>query len=282
MFWALAVGVACIGLLLSSMVFGLGWTWFYVFGTVGFAFLIAAPWALPLFWYRYVNRSARKLHAAGRQKKVPAYIVHDSGRGAITLLEEKRGEGVVMTELGRYMILPRIISEVPEAAPKEVEGGKKKVNPAEATTKTAEQKLEEVKERYKFDYASEWLAKRTIDYGTGLPFYIGYAGKLCLFHPLMMALYEAGKLFIPTDEKPFPETEKEKQLPRPLMLLDPRRIKTIVNRCFDTSQLAAIIIDAEERGRLGRPLPRWLIGVGAILVIVLIVGGLIYFLPKMM
>lgn len=225
--------------------------WYTIFPLLGFVGLITLPWLIPLIWFRIIPKAARTLFWAARRKMVPAYIVHDSGRGAMTLIQERRGEGVVITDHGKYRLLPRYVEATEKDNPKN-----------------------------QLDYSAEWITKRSIMASLGLPFYIGYSGSLCLLNPEALAWYEAGKIFVPTANNPVPN-EKQKDLPKPLMLLDLKSIKSIINRAFDTTQISAVLQDMYLLGLLGRGFNKTLISIGAIILVVVAVLAILFFLPQM-
>lgn len=251
-------------------------TWFWVFAPVGFIFLIS-NWLLPLLWHKRVPPAARVLVECFHRKEVPALIVHDSGRSALVRIFERRGEGVVMTDRGKYRLLPRYTEAEEEVMDRLAEemGAAQSRNP-KTSQKTDKQKSQSTEEQPKepkkkrLDFNTDWITRRSILTGLGLPFYVGYSGTLCLLNPECLAAHQAGEMFVPTSEQPYP-TEQQKSLPKPLMLLDPRRIAAIINRSFDTTQIDAIIVDAEERGRLGRGLGQFLIPIGIIMLIVVVI-----------
>lgn len=255
--------------LLSFMVFDFDFAWLWIFPIVGIVFLVTS-WIIPFYWLRRVPQAARILEEAARTKQVPAYIVHDSGRGAFVLLEERRGEGLVVAKAGsgrrRYRLLPRIVDveegDVKEEARKKLKGNSNK------------NKL-----KLLLDYASDWINKRSICVGLGLPIYLGYSGTLCLLNPECLAWYEAGKIFLPTERNPQPTSDKEKQLPWPLMLLSALEMNNIINRRFNTTQTDALEIDATILGRLGRGTPGWIFGVGIVLIVIVAIILLLFFQP---
>jgi hypothetical protein len=269
----IAVPMICfLTLLVSIFTFGFDYAWFMIFPIVGFIFMLTS-WLVPFIWIKRVPAAARILEEAGRTKAVPAYIVHDSGRGAFVLLEERRGEGLVFARRAgqqrKYRTLPRAV-DLSEADFKDAAKTSSDKNPG---------KLDKRKKQQILDYSSDWINKRSICVGLGLPIYFGYSGTLCLLNPECMAWYEAGQIFVPTDAKPQPVTEEEKKLPWPLMFLSALDMKKIINRRFDTSQIDALEIDARLEGALGRGMPRWLIYVVIGILIVVVIAAVIFMPP---
>lgn len=269
--------VVSVVLLVSTIfMYGLEFAWYEIFPVIGFIFLLT-NWLIPFLWMKRVPLAARILTEASQKKQVPAYIVHDSGRGAFVLLEERRGEGLVFAhahgQRRRYRLLPRIVDVEEEDLKKSEKtsaGAEGKGNPKEKKKK---------KMKLLLDYASDWINKRSICVGLGLPIYFGYSGTLCLLNPECMALYEAGKIFIPSEEKPQPETDVEKQLPWPLMLLSSLDMKKIINKRFDTTQTDALEIDAKLLGQLGAGLPNWMLWVAVAVIAIIAIVVLVFFPP---
>ena len=223
--------------------------WYIIFPLIGFVFVITAPWLLPLIYFRFIPKAARKLFWAGRRKRPIAIIVHDTGRAAIVTLRELLGEGIVVTDQGKYKILPQYVA---------IEG-----NPGEEG-EPAE------KPKYEKDYR-DLLTKRALLTGLDLPMFFGYSGKVCLLNPEALALYEAAEMKIQTVEgKPMfnPRNKRGKSLRhklQPLMLLDPRKIKDLIGRQFNVSQIGALIVESERIGLLGRGWGRFILPIGLII-----------------
>lgn len=269
---------------------------------MGFIFLITLPWLVPLFWFKFVCPAARLVNKANRKKNPIAIIVHDSGRAIITMIQERRGEGVVVTDKGQYKLLPRYISEQELMAPSEAPINPLVANllsmPAEQPTQGKPQgdgkeslpasliqptpKPELPPKAYKL--YNDWLSKRINLIGFGQSIWFGYSGSLCLLNPDAMALWESGEMMvIGADNKPhFDEKQKSKiekikgigEVLQPLMLLDPRQIKVIMNKIFDQTQIAAVVYDSEEIGRMGRGFGKYLpyLLIIVVLVIVALIG----------
>ena len=235
------------------------WFFYVVCPLVGLVFILTSPWLIPLIWLRFIPKPARTLFWASRRKQIPVLIVHDTGRAKLTLAKERRGEGVVVTEAGKYKILPRYVSLETELETKEAE--KKGKNPG---GKAKAKKLLK-------DFG-DWVTKRCLLTGLGLPFLVGYSGSICLVNPEALALWTAGKMKVQTAEGSFSFNPRKnvdvQNLVQPLMLLEPREIKSLINRTFDTTQISACLLDAEELGRLGRPFNKTLLGVLAVGLIV--------------
>lgn len=255
----------------SLVAFPLEMAWFYVFGSVGLVFCLTS-WLLPLVYLKKVPPVARELMECQAKKQVPAIICHDSGRSYLVRIEERMAEGVVITSQGKYKLLPQSI-DITEALEEKTDPKEKK---QQASTNDEDKK----KSRLGFDIYG-WISHRSILAGLGLPFYLGYSGILCLLNPECMALYQAGELFVPTEQHPTPTKEDldkdGKVKPKPLMWLDPTKLKNIINKRFSTSQIDAILIDVDRRARLGRGL-----GTGAKIAIFILIAviavALIFFL----
>lgn len=234
----------------------------------GVVFWFTAPWLLPLIWKRVIPAASRTLFWAARRKLIPILIVHDSGRGILGLINEKRGEGIVVTNRGNYRLLPRFVP-IGEEVETQAE-------------KTEEPNPEKSEKRGLLDYTTDWIMKRCFLVGLGTPFYVGYSGSLCLLNPECLAWYEANEIFVSTPDKPYPANKKEKSLPQPLMLLEPRKIKGIINRSFDTTQISAIVEDARMEGMLGRGFGRYASIIGIIMIIAVIFIVALVFAPQLM
>jgi len=244
-----------------------------VYFWMGFLILIVCvPIIFIWFWKRMLPKASRTFFWIHRRKTPPLLLCHDSGKGMLVGIKERAGEGVVMTDRGRYKILPRYLSASP-AKPKGEEEAGPALNPNPLDEMTVK------------DY-SDWVVKRTYLEGLGLPFFVGYTGSLCLLNPEALALYEAGNLAFQNEEGKFmfnPRKVKGKTVDKalqPLLLLDPRKIKQIVPAGYDHEQIAALVADAEELARLGKGIPRAaLMGILVILIIVAVVG-LLFFAPQ--
>lgn len=252
---------------------------FTVCPVIGLVTALTLPW-LPFFlWKKLIPKAARTLFWAKRRNKPPIYIVHDSGRSELTLITERRGSGVVTTETGKYKLLPRYVARIV---------GKKKNNGEEGEDKKNGDKSASKNETVEYvrDY-SDYMNKRSTMIGLGLPFFVGYSGKLCLLNPEALALYEAGEMMVRTEDKTMfnPRKIKGKEIGdalQPLLLLEPRKIKNIISSGFDETQIAAIVADSELIGYYGRP---WLKKYLPIIGILIIVGAgiaALVFLPQIL
>lgn len=264
-------------LILIFTAFPFEYAWFVILPMIAVISLLS-NWLIPFFWMKRVPDAAKQLVKAYQNHLVPAFIAHDSGRAAIVNIIEKTGEGVVVTDHGNFRLLPRFVKvEQSDATPEKEETGKgtkkKKTTPdAVGLPKSTS------RPGYVLDYNTDWVNKRSILTGLGTPFYVGYSGKLCLLNPECLAWYEAGEMWIPTE--PNPTKEAEDKL-KPLMLLNVLKMKDVINRRFDSSQIKALARYAEAIGSLGQPLSpmmKMLLGVGVIAIIAVL---LIYFLPGM-
>ena len=84
-----------------------------LFYIIGMVFCFTGLPIIILFWKRWIPKSARTLFWASRRKTPPLLLVHDSGRGELTTIHERKGEGIVMTAQGKYKILPRWLPKIP-------------------------------------------------------------------------------------------------------------------------------------------------------------------------
>lgn len=292
----LALPATTITVLIASLfLFDFEYAWFMIFGTIGFVFCCAS-FVFPLLWFKKVPEPARMLTRCAQTGEVPALVVHDSGRSKLISITEKLGEGVVKTDQGNYRILPRFVKvrEVLKGVVDKAEAAKKLQDLSEETTdlETAEvpstlpteTELDKFKELLKgqgleMDYYGDFLNRRSILIGLGLPIYTAYSGKMCLINPLCLALYHAGEMFIPTADKPdqsdIPEADRK---PMPMMLLDSTEMKTIINHRYDTSQVNAAIIDAVETGKAGLTVPAWALPVATIAILAVAAVAALVFL----
>jgi len=235
----------------------------------GFIILaIVLPIFWVIFWYKLMPPAAKTVFWARRRGKPLLLLAHDSGRGILTTITERRAEGIVITDEGKYKILPRYSPASPEIVPFPQSPELEKLQKAKAEEKNNPalenvdpEKVKSIKESWldkQFVKSFEdWNVKRTNLIGFGLPFFVGYSGKICLLSPDALALYEAGEMAIETEEgKLFNphefENKKIEDALKPLLLLDPRKIGKIIYQGFDQSQIAAVIADTEELVRLGK------------------------------
>lgn len=289
--------------------FYLTMAFFYIVGMV-FCF-VGVPFMI-YFYKRKIPKAARTLFWAGLRREPPLLLCHDSGRGELTTIRERKGEGIVMTAQNKYKILPRWRARIPlsamlgqnksepeVAAP--MTEGEQQVDPqaeapqqpqAPVSPETPEINLQSVfnvkllKENFILDY-SDWIVKRTFLVGLDLPFFVGYTGKLCLLNPEALALYEAGEMMIRTeDEVMFNPNKLEgktmENAMQPLLLLDSRKIQQIIYEGFDQSQIAGVVADSEELARIGQGIsPKMKVIIAIIVIGVLAAAGL-FFLPQLM
>jgi len=282
-----------------------------IFYIVGMVFCFVGLPVLIYVWKRKIPVASRTLFWAGIRREPPLLLCHDSGRGELTTVRERKGEGIVMTSQGKYKILPRWMPKLPlsflgrEAAaipqtptsqgnPTEEEAE----NSAGENTEVAQGKtgvevdldkainIKFLHDNFILDYG-DWVVKRTFLVGLDLPFFVGYTGKLCLLNPEALALYETGEMFIRTEDKVLfnPQGLEGKRIEdaiQPLLLLDPRKIQQIIYEGFDQSQIAGIVADSEELARIGQgisPKMKLLLG---ILILVVLAGAALFFLPQIL
>lgn len=261
------------------------WFLYVFFPLVGIVTTLLMPWLPFVLWKKLMPKPARTLFWAARRKQPPIIVAHDSGRADIALIHERRGSGVVMTDKGKYKLLPRYVSRLPESKDEKTEAKKKRGKETENNPNGIKAKLAQIKEKFIADY-SAWIVKRANLVGLNLPIFFGYSGKLCLLNPEALALYEAGDLMIKTEDVDLfnPNSIEGKSITdalQPLMLLDPRQIKEIIYKGFDESQIAAIVVDSEMIGLLGRGFKRYLPIIGIIMIIIAVILGLM-FLPQIL
>jgi hypothetical protein len=252
-----------------------------------------------LFWKRWMPKAARTLFWAARRGTPPLLLVHDSGRGEITTVIERKGEGIVMTKEGKYKILPRVMPKTPleEQIVQKITEAAQEQNPSPDGTPVEVEvdvpedakkpsRLSILKDKFILDY-SDWIIKRCMLVGMKMPFWVGYTGKLCLLNPEALALYEAGEMVVRTEDKTLFNPNKVegktiKDALSPLLLIDSRKIQQIIFNGFDQSQIAGVVADSEEIARLGRGLSKTMISAIIILVIILILGLGMFVLPQIM
>ena len=220
--------------------------WFYILPFVGVVMLIVTPVFFFLLWFRYLTPIAKKINRYVRKKMAIAAITFDTGKTVLCGLIERRGEGVVITDYGRYKILPRM-------------------------PVVKKEEKDSLTELY-----SDLVLKRSILEGTNSPFFIGYSGKICLLNPDTLALAEMTEhQSLKEGEVVFEgegaeENREGEEKPRSLLLLDPRKIKELVTKSFSESQMLAIIRDTEEIMRASMGLRRFTVPIAVIIVIVLL------------
>lgn len=293
-------------------VFYMTFSFFYVIGMV---FCFTGLPIMFLFWKRWMPKASRTLFWAGRRKTPPLLLVHDSGRGELTTIHERKGEGIVMTAQGKYKILPRWLPKIPLSqmlrmqedipalqVPEEdgVALQQDSAVPVVQQTTTEAQlgssaltidlhsifNVQVLKENFILDY-SDWILKRTNLIGLDLPFFVGYTGKLCLLNPEALALYEAGEMLIRTEDhimfNPHNKADKDaKNALQPLLLLDARRIQQIIYEGFDQSQIAAVVADSEELARIGQGMSPKIKILLAIVVIAVVAAAALFILPSIL
>ena len=267
---------------------------FYIVGMV--ACFMGVP-LFVLFWKRWMPIPARTLFWASRRRTPPLILCHDSGRGEITTIKERKGEGIVVTAQGKYKILPRwmprrgMFAKAKEEAQELQEGeatgegaevAKPDLHPETGLNEVLELKI--LHNNFILDY-SDWIVKRTNLVGLNLPLWFGYTGKLCLLNPEALALYEAGEMMIKTEEGTLfnPHNIENKDIQnalQPLLLLDPRKINQIIYNGFDQSQIAGVVADSEELVRLGMGISPKVKLLLAIVVIVIVALLALFLLPS--
>jgi hypothetical protein len=289
-----------------------------LFYIVGMVFLFVGIPLLIYLYKRKIPKAARTLIWSGLRREPPLLLCHDSGRGELTTFRERKGEGIVLTAQNKYKILPRWRPKLPfSALMKKLDEQKQAVVTEPQQTETEEKGEEEVqsdgagsspatpqamqlpqvnmqtvfnvqflKENFVLDYDS-WISKRTFLVGLDLPFYVGYTGKLCLLNPEALALYEAGEMYIQTEDQILfnPNKVEGKSIEnafQPLLLMDPRKIQQIINEGFDQSQIAGVVADSEELARIGQGMSQKTKIILAILVIALVAGAALFILPQIM
>lgn len=204
--------------------------WFFIMPIVGLIMCVVFPVVFGLLWFKWLPPISKTLYRAKRKRLIPLFLTHDSGRASCVLVYERKGEGVLMTDDGRYKILPRYVGTEDAGNPEP-----KKVS----------------------KIYSDFITKRALLTGLGLPILYGYSGTLCALNPEALALVESGDMILETADMPV-KAEKAKnkslkELLRPLMILDPRKIKEVLNSSYDESQIGACLVDSEMIGMLGRP-----------------------------
>jgi hypothetical protein len=260
------------------------------FFVVGMVTTFTAPIVLFIYWKKLNPKPARTLFWSARRGRPPLLLCHDSGRGEMFTIQEKRGEGIV--ETGSFKILPRCVSRSKLAASIRATFNQPSL-PAESGDLPAEDAktrtlLQKLGDRFIFDY-SDWVTKRTTLIGLGMPFFIGYTGKLCLMNPLALALFEAGEMAVDTEDQTMfnPHGLKDKKIEdavKPIMLLDGRLINAVIEKSYDTSQIAAICQVSEDIGRKGRGLfgGKFPIVIAIILIVMLALGAVFFAFPDLL
>jgi len=275
-----AIPIASFAILVVIFVaFPFEYAWFIILPFVGMIALLS-NFLIPFFWMKRVPQAARDLVAFWQQHLVPALIAHDSGRCALVGIIELRGEGLVKTTHGNYRLLPRFVKVTEEAVKEKEEEkkGQRKKKPNNPGGGTPQMPKHSAMPGYILDYNTDWVNKRSILLGYGAPIYLGYSGKLCLLNPVCMAWYEAGELYVPTETTP---PEGMKDTPMPLMLVNPLKMKEVISRRFDSSQIKALARYAEEVGHLGKGISQTMkifLGLGVIALLAIVA---MYVLPGM-
>ncbi len=238
---------------------------------VGLFSIIFVPMLFYVLWRKLLPEAARIMFWAKRRNKSLLLIVHDSGRGEFTLISERRGSGVVMTDGGKYKMLPRYVSK--HLTP--TNPGSDLSNPSNEDGTVKAVKTVQYEKVY-----TDYINKRCILKGLNLPFYVGYSGKLNLLNPEALALYEMGEMKVPTTEGMLfnPKNVPGKNIAdalQPLQLVDARVIKELFSKSFDETQIAAIVADAELLGLMGRGFGRFLPWLMILGIIALAIVGLL-------
>lgn len=292
------------------------WMTMPIFYVAGMVMVFAMPIVIFLFWKKWLPKPARTLFWAARRKTPPLILCHDSGRGELTTIRERRGEGIVVTEQNRYKILPRWMPKIPfsamlglqqttqpqlteeteEGDPAPTVEGQPATSQQPAQPQSNEVDLHKVfnikllKDNFILDYG-DWVVKRSSLIGLDMPMWFGYTGKLCLLNPEALALYEAGEMMIRTPDAPNgvmfnPNNVQDKNLKdalEPLLLLDPRKIQQIIYDGFDQSQIAGVVADTEDIVRLGQGgLSSKMKLILGIIVIAGLAVAAIFFLPQLL
>lgn len=257
--------------------------WYRILPIVGFVFLCSS-FLIPYWWFKRVPEVARMFEMASRNKMIPAIIAHDTGRAALTLLTEYLGEGIVKTLEGKFKILPHFAPMTRKKKKKnhprikEVQMPNGSSVPLDTEIGEEPEEDEQDVELFFKEYR-DLTGKRTILTGFDRPIFFGYSGKACLLNPEALTLYEAGQMMIRTEDGSFsylkphnsedigsaeiwardterttnPTNPKVPNLLQPLLLLEPRKIKDLIGRQFNPTQLQAVATESEQIGRFGRP-----------------------------
>lgn len=183
--------IGCFMLLLfGTLIMGFEVFYYMILPIVGLAFLAVVSWFIPFWWFKRIPEPARTIDESKREGKPPLYVVHDTGRGKFTNIEERLGEGIVVTREGKWKILPQMaVVETPN--PDAEDDEKKKV-------------------KYSY-YYRDFVSKRSLCIGLDMPIWFGYSGVACLLNPLALALYEAGEMKVQTSKGKFLFNPKKKR-----------------------------------------------------------------------
>lgn len=257
---------------------------FYILGMLFLFFVI--PFTI-YFYKRKIPKAVKTLFWSAWKREPPLLLCHDSGRGEFTTIRERKGEGIVVTAQNKYKILPRWLPKpsFTKLLKTQAADQPQQDNPVEAPETDSPTSLTFLKDNFVLDY-SDFVVKRTNLIGLDLPLFVGYTGKLCLLNPEALALYEAGNMMIKTEDTVLfnPHNIANKKIEdalQPLLLMDPRKIKQIISEGFDQSQIAGVVADTEEIARLGQALSPKMKLLIAIIMLALLAGLAVIFLPKL-
>lgn len=279
---------------------------FWIFYIIGMVISLTGIPLFVIFWKKWLPAPSRTMFWAARRRKPILLLCHDSGRGELTTIMERRGEGIVKTKQGKYKILPRISPKIPiedmivkkltEAAKAEQDSqlglpqqsGEVQIDvdlPKEAK-KESRFNISFLKRNFILDY-TDYIIKRCYLVGLSLPFFVGYTGKLCILNPEALALYEAGEMFIRTEDGVMfnPHEIQDKDIKRalqPLLMLEPRKIQQIIYNGFDQSQIAGVVADTEELMRVGKGIISARTGIILFLIVLLLLGLGLFLAPTIL
>jgi len=214
--------------------------WFFVMPIVGMILLFVFPFTVFLLYFKFFNRTTRKLNSFIRKKMVIILEAYDSGRVYLRGLRERKGVAIGRTDDGSYRLLPKHRVN---------EDDTRKKNKAVDST---EQLL------------TSAVSKRFFLENTGCPLFLGHGGNLCITNPETLAIVESA------DGKP---KKIKGSKGKKLILLDPRKLETLIPKNYDESQLNAIINDIWAIIRADSGFGRFLIPI--IMLAVLAVGAVI-------
>jgi hypothetical protein len=197
-------------------------------------------------WFIAMPKASRTFFWAKIRGWIPMFLSTDTGKNELCLIKgrDQEDKSVLDTNIGKFKLLPRY---------EELQDGK-----------------------ICKDHYSDLNCKRNILSGVGFT-YIAYTGQLCLFDPEVKSLVSKGKMKIRTAEGFVPENDRADFL-QPLMLLEPRKIKGMVSKYFDATDLDATRKEIETLVSEERNWMRLILFGGIAL---LAIFGILYFMPTL-
>lgn len=178
-----------------------------------FSTILVAVLAIFFLWFYFkrLKKPAKILNNIINQKKAMLFLASDAGTVDIKEVKEIAKGGVLKGAKDEYYLIPT-------AVPIE----------DESKMSTEERLLREI------------ISKRSTLKHTGCPVFFGYSGMVTVLPPDALALYETSQA-VQNNPQPSSAMSKAKTL-----LLNPRKIREILESSYSHAQLITVIRDVED------------------------------------